>query len=55
MNKATSTRVKLDWSNLLGYSQVKSVQGTHKSAVAQAKIGSKIGAKAGFKGGGTTA
>ena len=42
-------RVSLDWSKLLGYSQVQSLQGTKNSAAKQAKIGSKIGQKIGVK------
>ena len=49
MNTSTTPRIKLDWSNLLGYNQVKSVQGSHRSAAAQAKIGMKVGMKAGVK------
>lgn len=49
MTTSTSKRVTLDWSNLLGFSQVKSAQGSHRSAIALAKIGDKIGFKAGIK------
>jgi hypothetical protein len=42
-------RVSLDWSKLLGYSQVQSLQGTKNSAAKQAKIGAKIGHKFGLK------
>jgi hypothetical protein len=46
---STKPRVSLDWSKLLGYSQVKSLQGTKNSTAKQAKIGAKIGLKAGVK------
>ena len=46
---STKPRVSLDWSKLLGYSQVKSLQGAKNSTAKQAKIGAKIGAKFGVK------
>jgi hypothetical protein len=42
-------RISLDWSKLLGYSQVQSLQGTKNSTAKQAKIGAKIGLKFGLK------
>jgi hypothetical protein len=44
--KSTTKRIGLDWSKLLGFSQVKSAQ-TDKAAMAA--IGVKIGGKVGIK------
>lgn len=47
--KSTTKRIKLDWSKLLGFSQVKSVQAAPHSRQARAMIGAKIGLKPGVK------
>lgn len=46
--KSTTKRIGLDWSKLLGFSQVKSAQG-NSSKVTKAAIGVKVGVKAGVK------
>ena len=46
--KSTTKRIELDWSKLLGFSQVKSVQG-NSSKITRAAIGVKVGVKAGVK------
>jgi len=44
--KATNKQIKLDWSKLLGFNQVKLAQG---EKCVRAMIGAKIGAKPGVK------
>ena len=50
--KSTTKRIGLDWSKLLGFSQVKSAQGDSTNKITRATIGAKIGVKAGIKAGG---
>jgi hypothetical protein len=45
--KSTTKRVALNWSKLLGFSQIKSVQSS--SEAARAAIGVKLGVKVGVK------
>lgn len=45
-------RVKLDWSRLLGFDQVKAAQATANSRQSRTLIGAKIGTKVGTKSGG---
>ena len=47
--KSTTKRIKLDWSKLLGFDQVKAVQGNANTTYARAMIGAKIGGKPGLK------
>ena len=47
--KSTTKRVKLDWSKLFGFNQVKSVQREPHTRRAKAMIGAKIGLKPGIK------
>jgi len=47
--KSTTNRIKLDWSKLFGFNQVKSVQTGRTSKSARAMIGGKIGGKVGVK------
>jgi len=49
--KSTNKRVKLDWSKMLGFNQIKSARGNLNSPEAKALVGAKIGTKGG--GGGT--
>ena len=46
--------IKLDWSKLFGFKQVKAAQTRNNNGIDFVLIGSKIGAKIGVKGGGTT-
>jgi hypothetical protein len=47
--KSTTKRIGLDWSKLLGFSQVKSAQGNSANKVTRTAIGVKVGVKAGIK------
>ena len=47
--KSTHKRIKLDWSKLHGFNQVKSAQPGKSAQHARAMIGAKIGAKVGVK------
>ena len=47
--KSTNNQIKLDWTKLLGFCQVKSAQEGKDSKKLLAMIGSKIGSKAGVK------
>jgi hypothetical protein len=47
--KCSIKRVKLDWSRLFGFNQVKSAQSEHGTKQAQAALAAKIGAKPGIK------
>jgi hypothetical protein len=47
--KSTTKRIKLDWSKLFGFNQVKSAQTGRITKSARAMIGGKIGTKAGVK------
>jgi hypothetical protein len=47
--KSTTKRIKLDWSKLFGFNQVKSAQTERTTKSAQAIIGGKIGGKVGVK------
>lgn len=48
--KKAKTQVKLNWSGLLGFDQVKSAQGRSSSPKGRALVGAKIGTKLGTKG-----
>lgn len=45
--KSTNKRVKLDWSKMLGFNQVKSPRRNSGSSEAKAIVGAKIGTKGG--------
>jgi hypothetical protein len=47
--KSTTKRIKLDWSKLVGFNQVKSFQAGVDKSRARAAIGVKAGAKVGGK------
>ena len=47
--KSTNNQIKLDWSKLLGFCQVKSAQGGKDSRKLMTTIGAKIGNKVGTK------
>ncbi len=49
--KSTNKRIELNWTKLLGFNQVSSVQAQPNAKNSRAVIGARIGLKAGVKGG----
>lgn len=47
--KSTMKHIKLDWSKLLGFNQIKSAQGELANKSSRVLIGAKIGGKIGLK------
>ena len=47
-----SKKIKLNWSKMLGFNQVKAAQAQPDSKTSRMLIGAKVGGKPGLKGGG---